>query len=78
MSEILITGSSGMMGIRLFEETLRQGHDVKALTSKRTGGTTPLNDKMMADLLESDSIRRIPRGVKLTVHLVANARVYEL
>lgn len=77
--KILITGSSGTIGTRLFEKLLQEGFDVVGFDKKENKWHKNLNDlTIIGDLLIKDDIEKIPKNIDLIVHLAANARVYDL
>jgi len=75
---ILLTGSSGMLGTRLFEK-LQSIYEVVGLDKRKNGWNESLNEKTIkVDLLKKNDLTRIPKQLDLIIHLAANARVYEL
>lgn len=79
IKRILITGSSGTIGTRLFETLLAKGYNVVGFDRKPNRWHSDL-DKLTikGDLLNKDDIRKIPDNFDLIIHLAANARVYDL
>jgi len=78
-NKILITGSSGMIGTRLFEKLLADGHRVVGFDRNPNKWQPGLNkDTIIGDLLKKEDIQKIPSDFDLIVHLAANARVYDL
>lgn len=77
--KILITGSSGTIGTRLFEKLLEKGHDVVGFDKEQNKWHEKL-DKLtiQGNLLSKEDIKKIPKGIDMIVHLAANARVYDL
>jgi nucleoside-diphosphate-sugar epimerase len=76
---ILLTGSSGTIGTRLFEKLVAEGHSVTGADKRRNHWNTSLNAKtIIVDLLNSEDLKRLPKVTDLIIHLAANARVYEL
>jgi len=76
---ILITGSSGTIGTRLFEKLLEEGYDVKGFDKKPNKWNSDLNKlTIIGDLLNSQDIKKLPVDIDLVIHLAANARVYDL
>ncbi|MFH2110839.1 MAG: NAD-dependent epimerase/dehydratase family protein [Candidatus Bathyarchaeota archaeon] len=75
----MLTGSSGMIGTRLFEKLLQLDHDVIGIDRKQNKWNKSLNKRTSKiDLLkQSDSIK-LPDDIDFIIHLAANARVYEL
>ncbi len=59
--KILITGSSGMIGSRLFESLLNRGYDVKGVDKKSNEWNSSLNEKTInIDLLNKSDLDKIP------------------
>ena len=79
LSRVILTGSSGTIGTRLFERTLELGFDVIGIDRRENRWKDSYNFKTMdVDLLYEDECEKLPTDVDLIVHLAANARVYEL
>lgn len=77
--KILITGSSGTIGTRLFEKLLEQGYDVVGFDKKKNKWHDYLDKPTIkGDLLSESDVNKIPKDVELIIHLAANARVYDL
>jgi len=78
--KILITGSSGMIGTRLFGQLLEKGYMVTGFDRKKNKWSPKLNKKtIFGDLLSKKDIEKIPKkNIDLIIHLAANPRVYEL
>jgi len=75
---ILLTGSSGTIGTRLFETLLPQ-HQVVGVDIEQNKWSSELNaHTLRADLRNSDELANLPSDLDLVIHLAANARVYEL
>jgi len=75
---ILITGSSGTIGTRLFEQLIKH-HEVTGVDIRRNAWHPYLNDHTIkADLRKEKDILKLPVNFDMVVHLAANARVYEL
>ena len=77
--KILITGSSGTIGTRLFEKLLEKNYDVIGFDrtyNKWSGNLNKLT--IIGDLLRKEDIEKIPTDIDLVVHLAANPRVYDL
>ena len=75
---ILLTGSSGTIGTRLFETLLPQ-HQVVGVDIKQNKWSSKLNaHTLRADLRNSDELANLPPDLDLVIHFAANARVYEL
>jgi UDP-glucose 4-epimerase len=77
--KILITGSSGTIGTRLFENLLEDGHEVVGFDKNPNKWHVHL-DKLTVkgNLLNKKDIKKLPSDFDLVVHLAANARVYNL
>jgi nucleoside-diphosphate-sugar epimerase len=78
-NKILITGSSGMIGTRLFEKLLEQDYEVAGF-DRNFNKWRPELDKLSVkgDLLNEKEIDLLPKDFDMVVHLAANARVYNL
>lgn len=77
--KILITGSSGTIGTRLFETLLGKGYEVVGFDKKENKWHKSLNDlTILGDLLVENDVKKIPTDIDLIIHLAANARVYDL
>lgn len=76
---ILLTGSSGTVGTKLFEELIRLNYNVTGADRVENKWNKSLNKKtIIADLLKKEELARLPKKIDLIVHFAANARVYEL
>ncbi len=76
--KILITGSSGTIGTRLFEQ-LQENHDVIGTDITQNKWKSELDSNTInVDLRKYDELSQLPRHVDLIIHLAANARVYDL
>lgn len=81
IKKILITGSSGTIGTRLFETLLEQGYDVIGVDKEsHSWNNQSLADRtIILDLRDKTSvINNLPKDVDLIIHLAANARVHNL
>ena len=75
---ILITGSSGTIGTRLFEYLSPQ-HEVVGTDVIQNKWNPELNaHSIRLDLRKSEALNSLPKDFDLVIHLAANARVYEL
>ncbi|OGO21359.1 MAG: hypothetical protein A2144_03790 [Chloroflexi bacterium RBG_16_50_9] len=75
---ILITGSSGMIGTRLYERLLND-YGVIGLDIRLNKWQPEYNHKLkMLDLRRPSELEKLTEPVDLVVHLAANARVYDL
>lgn len=75
---ILLTGSSGTIGTRLFERLLPE-HDVTGVDIRQNKWHLELNRKTVnLDIRQSDAMDNIDQDFDLIVHFAANARIYEL
>jgi len=78
-NKILITGSSGTIGTRLFETMLENGYKVVGFDRKINKWRKDLDKlTMKGDLTLKENIEKIPKDIDLIIHLAANARVYDL
>ena len=77
-ARILITGSSGTVGTRLFEKLLEKGYKVVGFDKRKNEWSLSL-DKLTirGNLLDQRDIKKIPKNFDIIVHLAANARVYD-
>lgn len=79
IKKILITGSSGTIGTRLFERLLEKGYEVVGFDKKKNKWHPSLNKlTIIGNLLEKKDVKKIPKDVDLIIHLAANPRVYDL
>lgn len=77
--KILITGSSGTIGTRLFEKLLEKDYEVIGFDRKENKWQDALNKlTIKGDLTLKEDIKKIPKNVDMVIHLAANARVYDL
>lgn len=76
---ILVTGSSGMIGTRLCEKLLEKNFNVIGVDLKENKWNK-LVDKITIreDLRKKESLQKIPESIDLIIHLAANARVRDL
>ena len=78
IKKILVTGSSGTIGTWLSEMLLESGFDVVGVDKKPNKWNPQVHAlTIVADLLEPDTLAKLPRDVDLVIHLAANARVYD-
>lgn len=77
--KILLTGSSGTIGTRLFEKLLEKGYQVIGFDRNPNKWHSHL-DKLTikGDLLKREDINNLPNDFDLIIHFAANARVYNL
>lgn len=79
IKKILITGSSGTIGTRLFEKLLEGGYSVFGFDKKENKWHKKINNlTIIGDLLNKKDIEKLPKDFDLIIHLAANARVYKL
>ena len=77
--KILLTGSSGTIGTRLFEKLVHLDYDVTGVDRKENEWNVSLNKKTIKlDLLKQTDLTKMPSNADLIIHLAANARVYDL
>jgi len=77
--KILITGSSGTVGTRLFEKLLEKGYQVAGFDKKPNIWHSHLNKlTVIGNLLNKKDIDKLPDDFDIIIHLAANARVYDL
>lgn len=79
IKKILITGSSGTIGTRLFEKLLNKNYKIIGFDRNSNKWHADL-DKLTirGNLLNKNDIKKIPVDIDLIIHLAANARVYDL
>lgn len=79
MSNILITGSSGMIGTRFFETALKRKYDAWGIDKRKNRWDESLNRRtLIVNLLKEQNLKNLPHDIELIFHLAANARVHEL
>ena len=79
LKKILLTGSSGTIGTRLFEKLLEQGYDVVGFDKELNQWNSRLNKfTIKGDLLKEKDIKKLPKDFDLIIHFAAHARVYDL
>lgn len=80
IERILITGSSGTVGTRLFESLLERGFDVTGADWRENRWCPELNKKTLSvDLRDREAVlKNLPENTDMVVHLAANARVHNL
>ncbi len=79
IKKILITGSSGTIGTRLFEKLLEKNYQVVGFDKKKNKWYKHLDElTIKGNLLNKKDLLKIPKGINLIIHLAANARVYDL
>jgi len=75
---ILLTGSSGTIGTRLFE-TLLGKHETVGVDIRQNKWKSELNGHtVVADLRKNEELAKLPTDFDMVIHFAANARVYEL
>ena len=75
---IILTGSSGTIGTRLFE-TLLGKHEMVGVDIRQNKWKSELNGHtVIADLRKSEELAKLPTDFDMVIHFAANARVYEL
>jgi UDP-glucose 4-epimerase len=76
---ILITGSSGTIGTRLFEALLQKGYEVTGIDRRPNKWNPSLNARTrLVDMLDKGALSRVAGDFDMLIHLAANARVYDL
>ena len=76
---IMLTGSSGTIGTRLFEKLLQLNYDVIGVDRKENKWNKSLNKRTIdVGLLKQNNLIKLRKDIDLIIHLAANARVYEL
>lgn len=76
--KILLTGSSGTIGTRLFEK-LQETHEVTGVDKHQNKWHSEINRQtILVDLRRAEEFKQLPSDFDLVIHFAANARVYEL
>jgi len=79
MNNILITGSSGMVGTRFFETVIKKGHVALGVDRRKNNWNKSLNKyTSIVNILKTKELANLPKDIELIFHLAANARVYDL
>lgn len=79
IGKILITGSSGTIGTRLFEKLLAEKYNVIGFDRKPNFWNKNLDGlTIKGDLLKKQDFKKIPKNTDIIIHLAANTRVYNL
>jgi UDP-glucose 4-epimerase len=80
MKNILVTGSSGLIGTRLCEFLLKEGFNVIGVDCVSNKWQTRINDLTInIDLRDKNGVmENLPKNIDMIIHLAANARVYDL
>ena len=78
--KILLTGSSGTIGTRLFEELKENStHEIVGVDKRRNKWHRAIDlGTIQSDLRYPEEVEQLPGGFDLIIHFAANARVYEL
>lgn len=82
---VLVTGAFGYLGSAVVEALTAEGHDVRALTSRRDAGPHPVSAVSLrnavqvvhGDVRDPEAMRRAVSGVDGVCHLAALTRVRE-
>ena len=78
MAHIVVTGSSGMLGTRLCERLLEQGHQVVGVDRKPNRWNRKLSHlTIRGDLCFPRVFEKLPTDAGVVVHLAANSRVLD-
>ncbi|MBI2847818.1 MAG: NAD-dependent epimerase/dehydratase family protein [Chloroflexi bacterium] len=76
--KILLTGSSGTIGTRLFER-INGEHQMVGVDKRPNKWSPAINEKtVITDLRDRQAVKNLPGDIDLVIHFAANARVYEL
>lgn len=79
INKILLTGSSGTIGTRLFEKLLDKSYEVIGFDRISNEWYSKLDNlTIKGDLLKKEDISKLPNDFDLIIHFAANARVYDL
>jgi len=77
--KILITGSSGTVGTRLFERLLKKGYNVTGIDRRENCWVYEANQRtVIGDLLDKHDVGRLSGDYDMIIHFAANARVFDL
>ncbi|HHX29276.1 MAG TPA: NAD-dependent epimerase/dehydratase family protein [Firmicutes bacterium] len=68
MGRVLVTGASGFIGSHIAHYLQAQGWAVRGMVRARTHGNTVQFPLVYGDLLDSDSLDRVARGVDTVIH----------
>ena len=72
-----ITGSSGMIGTKLFETLTQQGYSTFGIDKKKNAWNYKLNNHTEnLDILKLDELMNVSAELDIMIHLAANSRVY--
>ncbi len=75
---VLLTGSSGMIGTRLYER-LSPAYEIIGVDIKPNKWLPRINENtVQMDLRDIAEFESLPSDISTIIHLAANARVYEL
>lgn len=76
---VLITGSSGMIGTALSECLLESGHDIVGFDIQPNRWSNEVDQiTISGDLREETELAELNQNIDIIVHLAANARVHKL
>lgn len=79
MTDIIITGSAGMIGTELMISLLDDGYDVVGVDVDENRWSDRVNERtIQADLCDEGALTALPGDADMIVHLAANARVHRL
>lgn len=73
---LLITGSSGIIGTRLFERHIEHDYRVTGVDLSENRWSSQLNERTIrADLLRVEEFKKLSMNAELTAHLATKARL---
>jgi UDP-glucose 4-epimerase len=79
MESILLTGSSGTIGVELGKRLLESDMELHGVDSIPNRWSERVDEvSVEADLAKSDSVEELPTDVDTIIHFAANARVHKL
>jgi len=77
--KILLTGSSGTIGTRLFETLLENDYEVIGADIRHNKWHKHIDEKTkIIDLRKPEEFNALPHDIDMIIHLAANARVFDL
>lgn len=77
LKTVLITGSSGTIGTALFKALIKKGYKVIGFDIQPNIWDKDIDKNTIhGDLTNSKSLKKLPSGIDLVIHLAAHPRVY--
>ncbi|MDL0120431.1 NAD-dependent epimerase/dehydratase family protein [Halobacterium salinarum] len=79
MTDVIVTGSAGMIGTELCESLLDGGYDVLGVdVAENPWSERVESNSTQVDLRDREELSELPSSADMIVHLAANARVHQL